>query len=61
MDKVNHAFVIDVACPFDPRIVKKEGEEVDVWNPHKYEAVKKGKGLDSTDCYWGVGNTDKIY
>ena len=37
-------FVIDVACPFDTRIQKKEKEKVDAYTDLKYEILKVWRG-----------------
>lgn len=37
-DKINYmCSMVDVPCPFDPRIFKKEDEKIDIYNPFKYE------------------------
>ena len=42
--KEKQCYVIDVACPFDTRIQKKEKEKVDAYTDLKYEILKVWRG-----------------
>ena len=42
--KKKTCFIIDVACPFDTRIGKKEREKVEYYTDLKYEILKYWKG-----------------
>ena len=44
MKKVKQIYLIDVACPFDSRIKKKEIEKKDAYCKLKYEILKVYKG-----------------
>ena len=44
MKQTKTCFIIDVACPFDTRILNKEREKVDVYTDLKYEILKCWKG-----------------
>lgn len=36
-------YIVDVECPFGPQIIKKEGEEIDLYNPLEYEIARQWK------------------
>ena len=52
--------IIDIACPFDTRIVEKEDEKVEKYQDLKYDIKKIWKCKEVTigsDCNWSSWNT----
>lgn len=44
VDKVHHiCYIVDVACSFDTRMVKREVEEMDRYNPLEYKIANLWK------------------
>ena len=64
--KARICYIIDVACPFDTRVEKKEKENFEHYINLEYELLKSlehgsNENVHNTNCPWHIRNSHKEY